>query len=251
MEAPAYDQRVVLFLDILGFKELIQANRGAEVWKALNATKQAQERGFHGANDMRLTAFSDSVVASDVVGDGFGFVRLTQYASYLSWELLSLGILTRGAISHGDLYHNDGVVFGPALVKSYEMESKQAIYPRILVTPEVKAAYIAHVMRTRPPLFQEVAQHFFRSDFDGAEHLHLLGSSAHSPGIDGLNGKKIEPGQSRTYTAIEEVQAKASCLLRALESNRPSQAHPSAAAKHHWFKNYLAETLRLYGLPSD
>lgn len=252
MEAPAYEQRVVLFLDILGFKELIQANREADVWRALQATKQAGERRFHGATHMRLTAFSDSVVVSDLVADGFGFIRVTQYASYLAWQLLSLGILTRGAVAHGNLHHDDGIVFGPALVKAYAMESKQAIYPRILVTTEVKSGYLEHHFATRPPALHDYARHFFRTDFDGGEHLHLMGSSAGFPGIDILEfGRPLEPGQSRSYTVSEEITAKARCLRKALDGNQPPPNQLSAVAKHHWFRNYLAETLQAYQLPFD
>ena len=49
------------------------------------------------------------------------------------WSLLS-GFLIRGGITIGKLYHNatQGVVFGEALVEAYNLESKDAIYPRVI-----------------------------------------------------------------------------------------------------------------------
>jgi hypothetical protein len=50
-----------------------------------------------------------------------------------SWS----GLLIRGAITIGDIVHDDSIVFGPALNRAYELESQQAIYPRIILDPDV------------------------------------------------------------------------------------------------------------------
>lgn len=50
---------------------------------------------------------------------------------------LSHGFILRGAITLGDLYHSDGVILGPALDEAYELERKEAVHPRILVSDAV------------------------------------------------------------------------------------------------------------------
>lgn len=47
------------------------------------------------------------------------------------------GYLMRGAITEGDFFHNDIIVYGKALVEAVEMEEKYAIYPRVIVKKEI------------------------------------------------------------------------------------------------------------------
>ncbi len=60
-----------------------------------------------------------------------------QSASKLVIDLLHAGFLTRGAAVLGNLYHRDNVIVGPALVEAADMEGREAIYPRILLSPAV------------------------------------------------------------------------------------------------------------------
>ena len=43
------------------------------------------------------------------------------------------GYLFRGGITVGDIVHDDECVFGPGLVRAYELESKVAQYPRFVL----------------------------------------------------------------------------------------------------------------------
>lgn len=47
--------------------------------------------------------------------------------------MLANGILLREGITVGDLYYRSGVVYGPAMNEAYKLESKNAIYPRVVV----------------------------------------------------------------------------------------------------------------------
>ncbi|GAB4212808.1 MAG: hypothetical protein OHK0013_35990 [Sandaracinaceae bacterium] len=74
-------------------------------------------------------------------------MRDATFPSALFYELLALvhmqgelapqGVLIRGAITHGDVFTDGSTVFGPALVRAYELESGNAVYPRIIVDPEL------------------------------------------------------------------------------------------------------------------
>jgi hypothetical protein len=50
---------------------------------------------------------------------------------------LRLGLLIRGGATIGKLFHDKGVVFGDALIEAYDLESKAAIYPRVVLAPKV------------------------------------------------------------------------------------------------------------------
>lgn len=45
------------------------------------------------------------------------------------------GFWLRGAVTIGLLHHDEDIVFGPALNRAYELESRHAIFPRIILDP--------------------------------------------------------------------------------------------------------------------
>src|SRR5947207_13388238 len=53
--------------------------------------------------------------------------------SRLQLGLLATGIFTRGGIAKGRLHHTDKVVFGPAMLEAYRLESSISRFPRVLV----------------------------------------------------------------------------------------------------------------------
>lgn len=54
------------------------------------------------------------------------------------------GLLIRGGLTVGELYHDENIVYGPAMIRAYEMENKMAIYPRIIVDMKAFAQYCSN-----------------------------------------------------------------------------------------------------------
>ncbi len=52
-------------------------------------------------------------------------------------RLIYRGILCRGAITYGKLIHTDEVLFGPALTEAYILETKVALYPRVILHKDI------------------------------------------------------------------------------------------------------------------
>jgi len=141
-----YENRVTIFIDILGFKNIINQTISEDA--SNNSSKiefLIETLGFiksHLENDSsdkgkkqsrHITHFSDSIIISfkeDQEGEVFSTLFNIQKLIIL---LIDRGILCRGAISYGRLLHNDQYVFGPALNKVYETETKAALYPRIIL----------------------------------------------------------------------------------------------------------------------
>jgi hypothetical protein len=71
----------------------------------------------------------------------FEFLRLL---GFYQWEMVQQGIFVRGGITIGDIYTDEGVIFGPALVRAYELESQLARWPILSIDPvtfdEIKVA---------------------------------------------------------------------------------------------------------------
>lgn len=66
-----------------------------------------------------------------------GLERARMLTASLALRALDLGLLIRGGITTGELYHRDGIVFGGGLVEAHSIESRTAVYPRIAVSPRV------------------------------------------------------------------------------------------------------------------
>ena len=110
-----------------------------------------------------MTAFSDCYEISET----FPAWHVLAGVQALGANLLAQGILCRGAVVKGLAYHRDRVLFGPAVIEAYELESRGARYPRIIVTDEVrKAAWGYHEGLWKGRLFVQ--------DTDGCWFINVL-----------------------------------------------------------------------------
>lgn len=144
------DERIVFFLDILGFKDIIEScDESPELIDSLmcivsDMNKQTSEikENALSAPGLEVTVMSDSVVVS-APSRAFG------EAIDLRWNFLCTvvsifmvksclnGWLVRGAVSKGWLIHQGNKVFGRGLTNAYQKESKVALYPRLIIDPKI------------------------------------------------------------------------------------------------------------------
>lgn len=64
--------------------------------------------------------------------------RMTAIIGALQRSFLEHNILSRGSITYGDLFIDDLMVFGSALIQAYELESKVAVFPRVVLSKQVQ-----------------------------------------------------------------------------------------------------------------
>lgn len=152
----AYEERLCLFLDILGFKAMIdesfkepgKAPKGSgrlmtvpRIHGALSKIGSAMNFSIPGLSDKlksskRVSQFSDSIVVSYSLAERGAVFDMLYDIYLLQIQLIQRGFLVRGAISIGNLFHDEQIVFGPALVEAAELE-KLAMYPRVILGPEI------------------------------------------------------------------------------------------------------------------
>ena len=180
-----FGRRVIAYVDILGWKELLRARRGRtrfdQILRAVFEMKAAvtivekTKRDFarHGLPFGRtLTAnmFSDTIVCScDPHQDEAA--HLGDWVQRLCVSMLHLGRFTRGAITIGDLLHHEGIVVGRALVEASVLEQKVAKYPRIVVTEGVTSLLVSPRLHPNTP----VGPSQVRQDSDGLFYLDIFG----------------------------------------------------------------------------
>lgn len=141
-----YVNAFVTFIDILGFKKIIENDSPKVINKKLDAmtlfSSQPQRRLADYAHESALPIviqFSDSIIR---IQPDFGKDELN-IAGHFVGELSSLllmqgnlacnGILIRGGLTYGKVCVRDGSVFGPAFNRAYAIESSLSRYPRIVV----------------------------------------------------------------------------------------------------------------------
>ena len=137
------DERFVAFIDLLGFRDVLNrmfTNEPQLFKTVLQVLKLAKSfADVPDPENMRaITAFSDSVVVTS--GGPFGTAGLFATVGVLAGELLKRGILCRGGIARGRMYHADGILFGEALVRAYDLERHVAKMPRIVIDDDVAPA---------------------------------------------------------------------------------------------------------------
>jgi hypothetical protein len=211
MEVP-YENRVVAFVDILGFASLVaRLPSEPELHKRLHyalshikSYKLSSLRKDTAHANLEVSVFSDSVVISGNEDDLYGVV----YAcGWLQAQLLGQGILVRGGISSGKTMHTDDLLYGEGMLKAYKIESSAAVYPRIVIDPKLvnqSTQWICHILLLK--------------DADGLWHIDpfsLIGTSGdvealledgydpHDIYLDKL-GKYIEEGIS-TATEVDRL----------------------------------------------
>lgn len=87
--------------------------------------------------------FSDNLYASfpyeDESHDSFSqaFIEATLFARSYYSVMLDNELLIRGALSFGNDYSDENMIFSIGLVKAYVLESEKAIYPRIIIDEEL------------------------------------------------------------------------------------------------------------------
>lgn len=223
-----YDDRVVLFLDILGFRSLISQERQDIVAEALTAT------AIQYAENIQTSAFSDNVAVSMRIADGCELLRIIQFSSYLAWLLLHKGVLSRGGIAVGKLHHNNGIIYGPALNKAYELESQVAIYPRIVLEHDAISRFLG-IHGDHKCICENSIRQQLRRDFDDWHHVHLMGHLATIPIEEMLpsNAQSIN-GEISHQALIEAKVATARCALL----NTPPTDYRSRS-KHQWMTRYV------------
>ncbi|MBB4041656.1 hypothetical protein GGR34_003334 [Microvirga flocculans] len=176
---PTYERRLVVFIDFLGFKEIVERTTHdpdylGEILRAMDVLGEiGMEPEIFGSQ--RLTQFSDSIVLSYRIDEESAVFWLLSQISLAVIGLVERGFLIRGAVTVGDLYHHDRHVVGPAMVRAYEMESKKAKHPRVIIDPEVvRVARQSHAIGHAPDEEEEYVRAFITKDLDGLFFLDYV-----------------------------------------------------------------------------
>lgn len=155
-----YTERVVAFIDVLGFGRLV--NKSAlnnedqtDALNKLNKLIHILERSIPTLDSMvsksvpeevipRHIYISDSIILSApklLDHDGYryyGLISIIMRSIQLTHLFINEGYLIRGGIDIGLAYHEDGNIVGPAYQEAYHIENEVAEFPRILLSEKAE-----------------------------------------------------------------------------------------------------------------
>jgi hypothetical protein len=191
---PKVLRSAVVYMDVLGYTDMAkQAEQAAHqnpfLIRLHEALRESQEwlRGHDtnfpqiGEKDFyALKAFTDNIVMGwpireppgrdDSEGElGFIFDRVSLFQLLMA----NAGFFVRGAVSLGDTYVDDIVVFGSAFTEAHEGETHLARDPRIVLTKSATEAVQLHLTYYSCPEYSPQNDYLYR-DADGQLFLNYL-----------------------------------------------------------------------------
>lgn len=239
MSVAGYEERYCLFLDILGFQShvedtlsLAQGAKRPMTFQKLRGTLQAVTAGTQYKDSVlveggllptsrQVSQFSDHIVVSYLKNEPFGsgVTSIILDVHSLQLSLIRKGILLRGAITVGRLFHDEDHVFGPALNEAVCLE-KLANYPRVILDRQVLED--ADLLKsTRPATDSPDGSilSMITEDFDG---LHY---------VDYINVHLLDFGDE--WSDLREYLESLRDVIKDLSCKKS----PSIRVKHSWLRS--------------
>lgn len=187
LHKPEYEERLVAFVDILGFGALV-ASLGSRpelhhrLHYALTYIKSYRESSRTpntAHSSLEVSVFSDSIA---ITAEPLGAFSVLWACGWLQAQLLYSGILTRGGIASGPTFHEEDLLYGEGFLAAYQIESTSAVYPRIVVSPGV-------FDRLSPGM----KKHFLDEDSDGLWFIDPFRFDAMAGGASELAADGYDP----------------------------------------------------------
>jgi len=217
-----FSDKFIAFVDILGFKQLVsesEAGRGLPLVELLEALKSLGTGGERSAIeqsgftwcpvapyiqnhlDFRVTQISDCAIVSAEVSPA-GLVNLVGHCWSAATRLLEQGLMCRGYVTRGSIYHVDGQVVGTGYQKAYSAEPGVAAFkieadergtPFIEIDPEV----VDFVASQRDECVKKMFDRMVKSE-GGDVAIFPFQRLAHQFAIGGF-GVKFDPATEKNF----------------------------------------------------
>jgi hypothetical protein len=253
-----YEECVVTFLDVLGFRALLRSESADQIAKILNILRSVSKPDtpleVTRSDEFRIQSEAVQEIISDAVVRARTLNTKYRDGAFI-WEIIDLlhiqiecianGVLLRGAVTIGDLHIGQdlkGPVFGTALVRAYEMESDEVVYPRIAIDETALARHRtdASLWREGHELADEVEhlQRLLKQDESGLHFIDYLGAC-----FDELDNGFVG--------LIEFLGAHKDIIEKGISASKGNQ---KVSRKYNWLKLYhnrYIETILSNPIPEE
>ena len=145
-----YEQYIVGYLDLLGAKSQMNNDADSTFLRTVYDCYKTAEAFTTNMREIigspfKTKIFSDNIIiALPSAGTEpnnhpiIALNRMSAIVGMLQRTLLGRNILSRGSITYGELFIDDLIVFGKALIQAYEIESTVALFPRVVISEDAQ-----------------------------------------------------------------------------------------------------------------
>lgn len=255
-----FKDKFIAFIDILGFKGLVQdAEAGIglslakinSLLKLLGSSADRKKYEQYGAPicpmsqrtgadvDFRLTQISDCAIVSTEISPA-GAINLIGHCWGSVIELMQLGIMCRGYITRGLIYHTDDQVLGTGYQNALSAEPQVSVFKRNADergTPfvELDSAVCSYIEVSGDECVKEMFRRMTGSDGDGVA-LYPFKRLSHSFVIDHtFNPAKEKKANDNLRQTLKTVKERVQSFI--------DTSNPSAVRKAEHYLRALDEQL--------
>lgn len=132
------DYRYYAFIDVLGYRTQLNhdQNNGSDDFLtrlkgAFSILDNIDSAKF------QIRSVSDSIFVFPFNNTSDDFIELLKILKSLYFSFLKNKLLIRGGVAYDKHFQTDRIIYSMALVGAYDLESKQAITPRILIANSI------------------------------------------------------------------------------------------------------------------
>lgn len=172
--APQYTNQLVAFLDVLASKSKINTKDFLPLLHSMyDKTIQIEDKMQNSLHDkLNVKIFSDNLLFAR---DYYEYIKISEeeknnirrniimIIARLQQEFLKRELLLRGGIAEGNCYFDKVMVMGDALIQAYKLESEVAIYPRIIISPNLCSN-----------ISQTIIEKYLKPDLDGYYYIDYI-----------------------------------------------------------------------------
>ncbi len=239
-----YQDCIVSFIDILGFKNIVEDESVEKIVTILNRMKsfKPEENAYpadHSGSKPYGFTMSDAIVRILPLDFKYrdGALAWELYELLLAQiELLELGVLIRGGVTIGKAYigkNGDGPIFGPGIIRAYEIENKKATFPRIVLDNNVIKNFKENErLRSQDNSFEvelKIIKRFIKTDDKEVNF------------IDYLSDRHVGEYNSEYSDYYTFLQNHANLIRENLEKYKNTK--PEVYKKYEWLASYHEETI--------
>ena len=132
------------YIDVLGATKMIREDQDKSlkvIHDIYDSSLNLYRQLFESKTRFNFKFFSDNIVvairAVKEVNLETYFSNFTILISLIQLNFLTKNILIRGGIAYEGYFSDERMVWGKALTRAYELENKIAVFPRIVVDPDL------------------------------------------------------------------------------------------------------------------
>ena len=193
MTEPQFREKFIAYVDILGFKSKVESadaelgddlslsqllaflttlegRKHSEIIRIDGPTICPESRHIQRDLDYRVTQTSDCVIVSAEVSPA-GIIHIIGQIQGTTWKLLMQGVMLRGYITRGNIFHEDNKIIGTGYQRALEGEKKVTAFQGATGdtgTPfvEIDPAVVRYINECDDPCVKEMFTRMTRSEHD-------------------------------------------------------------------------------------